>query len=82
LIQSELIGKEGGIEMDGASSHWTRKKAPRRWLMWFLFLFVLDLLVPFAWLSQVQKITGAFLFWTLWTIVAIVSMFLIFLKWR
>ena len=70
------------MEMNGASSHWTRKKTSKRWLMWFLFLFVLDLLVPFTWLSQVQKATGALLFWTLWTMVAIVSMFVIFLKWR
>jgi hypothetical protein len=30
----------------------------------------------------VQKVTGAFLFWIIWTLVAIVSMFIIFLGWR
>jgi hypothetical protein len=33
-------------------------------------------------LKGVPKVTGSFLFWTLWIVVATVSMFLIFLKWR
>ncbi len=50
--------------------------------MWFLFLFLLDFLIPYVWLSHFQRITGAFLFWIIWILVAIVSMFLIFMKWR
>ena len=59
----------------------TRKKSIV-WLIWFLFLFFVDFFVPFTWLSQVQKVTGAFLFWVVWTLVAIASMFVIFLGWR
>ena len=68
--------------MDGTGSCWSKRKAPTAWLIWFLFLFLVDLTVPFVWLSEIQKVTGAFLFWTIWTIVAIVSMFAIFLAWR
>jgi len=68
--------------MDGNGSQGSNKRASRGWLMWFIFLFFLDLVVPFTWLSHVQKVTGAFLFWILWTIVALASMFAIFLKWR
>ena len=52
------------------------------WIAWFLFLFLLDFLVPFIWLKNVPRITGSFLFWILWITVAIGSMFLIFLRWR
>ncbi len=52
------------------------------WIAWFLFLLLLDFVVPFFWLKNVPKITGSFLFWTLWVSVAIGSMFLIFLRWR
>lgn len=52
------------------------------WIAWFLFLFLLDFVIPFSWLKDVPKITGSFLFWTLWVSAAIGSMFLIFLRWR
>lgn len=52
------------------------------WIAWFLFLFVLDFFVPFIWLKNVPKITGSFLFWIIWITIAIVSMFLMILRWR
>lgn len=52
------------------------------WVAWFIFLFALDFTIPFFVLKGVPKVTGSFLFWTLWIVVATVSMFLIFLKWR
>lgn len=52
------------------------------WIAWFLFLFLLDFVVPFVWLKNVPKITGSFLFWILWIIVAMGSMFFIFLRWQ
>ncbi len=52
------------------------------WIAWFLFLFLLDFVVPFVWLKNVPKIWGSFLFWVLWITVAIGSMFFIFLRWR
>jgi len=30
----------------------------------------------------VERLSGAFLFWTIWVVVAIISAFFIFLKWR
>jgi uncharacterized membrane protein YedE/YeeE len=68
--------------MDATRRLGSRGKRPAAWLIWFLVLFLLDFLVPFVWLSSVQKVTGAFLFWTIWTVVAIVSMFAVFLRWR
>jgi hypothetical protein len=52
------------------------------WIAWFLFLLLLDFVVPFVWLKNVPKITGSYLFWILWIAVGIGSMFLIFLRWR
>ena len=52
------------------------------WIAWFLFLLILDFLIPFVWLKNVPHIMGSFLFWILWISVAVVSMFLIFLRWR
>ena len=52
------------------------------WLGWFVFLFILDFWLPFTVLSRVPKITGSFLFWIVWGVVAIASMFIIFAKWR
>lgn len=52
------------------------------WIAWFLFLLLLDFVIPFVWLKNVPNITGSFLFWIVWISVAIGSMFLIFLRWR
>ena len=68
--------------MHSTGTHSLRPWTSTAWLIWFLFLFVLDFVVPFTWLSQVQKVTGPFLFWTIWTLVAVVSMFAIFLNWK
>ena len=52
------------------------------WVMWFVFLFILDFLVPFAILTDVPALKGSFLFWMVWIVVAIVSMFIMFLSWQ
>jgi hypothetical protein len=52
------------------------------WVVWFLFLFALDFTIPFIGFKGVPKVTGSFLFWIVWVIVAIVSMFVIFSRWR
>lgn len=52
------------------------------WVCWFIFLFILDFTVPFHMLKDVPKITGGFLFWVIWIVAAIISMFIIFLKWK
>ena len=52
------------------------------WIGWFLFLFLLDFLIPFYYLSKIPRLSGSFLFWIIWILVAIVSMFVMFLQWR
>jgi amino acid transporter len=49
---------------------------------WFGFLLALDIAIPWYALTNVEKVSGAFLFWTLWVVAAIISAFIIFLGWR
>lgn len=49
---------------------------------WFGVLLVLDIVIPWFVLTRVEKVNGAFLFWTVWVVAAIISAFIIFLKWR
>lgn len=58
------------------------KRSFRGWLGWFIFLLVLDLVIPWAVLSSMPKTTGALLFWPIWVFVAIISCFILFLKWK
>lgn len=50
--------------------------------VWFGFLLALDIAIPWFVLNHVAKMSGAFLFWTIWVVAAIISAFVIFLKWR
>jgi hypothetical protein len=52
------------------------------WVGWFIFLLIVDFLVPFQMLKNVPRVGGSFLFWIIWVVVAIISMFFIFLRWR
>ena len=52
------------------------------WVIWFVFLFILDFFVPFFVLTDVPALKGSFLFWIVWIVVAIVSMFIMFLNWQ
>jgi len=52
------------------------------WLGWFIFLLVLDLVIPWVVLSSAPKTSGALLFWPVWALVAIISCFMLFLKWK
>ena len=49
---------------------------------WLVFLVVLDIVIPWFVLTRVEKMSGAFLFWTIWAAVDIAGAFVIFLKWR
>ncbi|GAH22766.1 unnamed protein product [marine sediment metagenome] len=49
---------------------------------WFAFLLALDIAIPWFVLTRVEKVSGAFLFWTVWVVVAIISAFVIFRRWR
>ena len=50
--------------------------------VWFAFLLALDIAIPWFVLTNVEKMSGAFLFWTVWVVAAIISAFVILLKWR
>jgi uncharacterized membrane protein YhaH (DUF805 family) len=52
------------------------------WVAWFVLLFVLDFTIPFLWLNDVPHLVGSFLFWVVWILVAMVSMSLMFRRWR
>ena len=56
--------------------------ALRFWIIWFVLLLVLDVLVPFYLLVDIPHVKGSFLFWTCWTLLAIGSMFAVFLRWQ
>jgi len=49
---------------------------------WFAFLLALDIAIPWYVLTSVPKISGAFLFWVIWVVVAIISAFVILWRWR
>ena len=50
--------------------------------IWLGFLLALDVAIPWFVLAHVEKMSGAFLFWTVWVVVVIISAFVLFLKWR
>jgi hypothetical protein len=52
------------------------------WLAWFVFLLLLDFILPFTIFRQVASFSGSFLFWVVWCLVAIISMFCMFSSWR
>jgi hypothetical protein len=56
-------------------------KSAWAWI-WFAFLLALDIAIPWYVLTRVETVSGAFLFWTVWVAVAIISAFVIFLKWK
>jgi len=54
-----------------------------RWAWtWLGLLVVLDIAGPWFLLSNMARITGAFLFWVVWAAIAITSVFVIFSEWR
>jgi len=50
--------------------------------VWFGFLLALDIAIPWYVLTSVERMSAAFLFWTIWVLAAIASAFFIFIKWR
>lgn len=51
------------------------------WSLFFLFLIISAYVVPYF-LSGVPKMYGAFLYWVLFALAAIIAMFSITSKWR
>ena len=59
-----------------------REKKLFTWIGWFVFLFILDFVVPYQVLDRVPRLSGSFLFWTVWGLAAIGSMWLMVRGWR
>ncbi len=49
---------------------------------WFLIIIIMNYTIPYTILENVEKFKGAFLFWSLLSIVAIISMFVLMSRWR
>lgn len=49
--------------------------------VWLGLLIAADLIVPWQIIGQDGTFTGPFLFWVVWTVVAVASMFLVFRRW-
>jgi hypothetical protein len=49
---------------------------------WLCGLLIADIVFPWYVLSGQASFAGAFLFWVVWIIIAIASMFVFFLRWR
>lgn len=52
------------------------------WLIWFCALVLSAFIVPFTVLSTVASAAGAFLYWTVFALVAIVSIIGMTRRWR
>jgi len=50
-------------------------------LLWFLFLLFLDVAIPYGVLSDYGRVTGAFIFWTVWGAIAVASIFFMTRRW-
>ncbi|MFW5998439.1 MAG: hypothetical protein ACOCP5_01650 [Halanaerobiaceae bacterium] len=57
----------------------TQRKA---WLIWLIILVISAYIIPYFILKDIDKITGPFLFWTIYALLAIISTFMIINKWR
>ena len=58
------------------------KNQIKGWVIWFLVLVLSAFTVPFFLLSDVGKVYGAFLYWGIFAVVAIISVGVITSKWR
>ncbi len=53
-----------------------------RWALFFVILIISAITVPFIFLQSTFKIYGAFLFWLLFAVIAIISVGFITNSWR
>jgi lauroyl/myristoyl acyltransferase len=51
------------------------------WTIWFLIIVLSAFVVPFSFLSGITRITGAFLYWGVFALTAIISVGIITSKW-
>ncbi len=54
----------------------------KAWIIWLAVLILSAFIVPYTLFSNVPKMTGAFLFWTLFALAAIISIFQVTNYWR
>jgi hypothetical protein len=59
-----------------------RRIATALWSVWFLTLEVAAFLVPYTLLRNVERLWGAFLFWNVFAVLAIISVFVLTQGWR
>jgi positive regulator of sigma E activity len=52
------------------------------WLIWLAILVISAYVIPYVFLDGVQRVTGAFLFWSIFALVAIGSTIRIISYWR
>lgn len=52
------------------------------WSVWFALLVLLSYVLPYTILADVTKIYGAYLFWVIITLIIIVSVIALTLRWR
>lgn len=52
------------------------------WVVWFFIIVMSAFIVPYYFLSEVPRIYGAFLYWGLFAVTAIISVGIITSKWR
>ena len=57
-------------------------KIRKGYLIWFLILLGLDYTIPYTLLKNIPRIYGSFLFYIIWSLITIISMFTIFIRWR
>ncbi|WP_041284809.1 hypothetical protein [Desulfoscipio gibsoniae] len=58
------------------------QKSVKWWFIWFAFLVFSAFWVPFNLLSHLSTVYGAFLYWGVFAIAAIISVGIIAGKWR
>ncbi|HHT47273.1 MAG TPA: hypothetical protein GX004_08320 [Firmicutes bacterium] len=52
------------------------------WIIFFTVLVLSAFIVPFIFFTDLPKVYGAFLFWNIFAIIAILSMLIITRQWR
>ncbi len=73
-----------GYRAESARAAYRQAASARRraWILLYGLLLVLAVVVPYTALAGIGRWTGAFLFWILFALVAVVAMVLITAKWR
>ena len=52
------------------------------WVVWFMVLVLSAFIVPYQFLSEITRVYGAFLYWGLFALAAMISVGFITARWR